>query len=251
MYEKAKSFLLPLYDNIPPPPPDRPLVTLTYAQSIDSKIAIKGKQLMLSGKESMAMTHRLRVIHDAILIGSGTACIDDPQLNARYIPKEDMDHQPQPVILDTRLELPLTCKLLKNYASNQGKQPWVITSPLAAETAKKVALEEAGAKIFVIHEPTTASSSSSSTTTAGRFVWKDVLALLSHQGIKSVMVEGGSRIIQSCLTSGSVDQLIVTIAPVYVGNQGVDVSATTELDHVHYLTFGRDIVMAARPLHTA
>ena len=37
---------------------DRPFVTLTYAQSLDGKIAGKGgKQLILSGKESMIMTH--------------------------------------------------------------------------------------------------------------------------------------------------------------------------------------------------
>ena len=40
-------------------PERRPFVTLTYAQSLDAKIAGKaGKQLLLSGKESMAMTHR-------------------------------------------------------------------------------------------------------------------------------------------------------------------------------------------------
>jgi len=39
-------------------PPDRPLVTLTFAQSVDAKIAgINGQQLILSGKESMIMTH--------------------------------------------------------------------------------------------------------------------------------------------------------------------------------------------------
>ena len=37
----------------------KPFITLTYAQSLDAKIAGKaGKQLILSGKESMAMTHR-------------------------------------------------------------------------------------------------------------------------------------------------------------------------------------------------
>ena len=37
----------------------RPHVTLTFAQSVDGKIAgIGGKQLILSGKESMLMTHR-------------------------------------------------------------------------------------------------------------------------------------------------------------------------------------------------
>ena len=39
--------------------PERPHVTLTFAQSVDGKIAgVGGKQLILSGKESMVMTHR-------------------------------------------------------------------------------------------------------------------------------------------------------------------------------------------------
>ncbi|KAI8099937.1 bacterial bifunctional deaminase-reductase [Halteromyces radiatus] len=236
MYEQAKNFLLPLYQNITFPS-NRPLLTLTYAQSIDCKIALKGKPLLLSGKESMAMTHRLRIIHDAILVGSGTACIDDPQLNARHIPLEEMNNQPQPVILDTHLNLPLSCRLLKNYATGQGKQPWIITSSSSSSTDKKMALEKAGAKIFTIQESAT-----------GRLAWKDVLGILSKEGIQSVMVEGGSSIIQSCLLSGFVDQLIVTIAPVYVGDQGITVSATTNLENVQYQTFGRDIVMAAHPV---
>jgi hypothetical protein len=80
----------------------RPLVTLTFAQSLDGKIAGKGgKQLILSGRESMLMTHwydidldlrdipipyycrgRMRTKHDAILVGIGTALSDDPQLNS-------------------------------------------------------------------------------------------------------------------------------------------------------------------------
>ena len=40
------------------PSPDRPFVTLTFAQSLDAKIAgAGGKQLILSGKESLVMTH--------------------------------------------------------------------------------------------------------------------------------------------------------------------------------------------------
>jgi hypothetical protein len=81
--------------------PGRIQVTLTFAQSLDGKIAgVGGKQLILSGKESMLMTHwyasliairsrldlhskaRMRTIHDAILVGIGTALNDDPQLNS-------------------------------------------------------------------------------------------------------------------------------------------------------------------------
>jgi len=88
----------------------RPYVTLTYAQSLDAKIAgVGGKQLILSGAESMLMTHwfaitsllsspqpqstllisshRMRTMHDAILVGIGTALNDNPQLNSGSSPR--------------------------------------------------------------------------------------------------------------------------------------------------------------------
>lgn len=68
------------------PHTNRPHVTLTYAQSLDAKIAgANGNQLILSGKESLVMTHWLRTMHDAILVGVGTALNDDPQLNSMHI----------------------------------------------------------------------------------------------------------------------------------------------------------------------
>ena len=36
----------------------RPFVTLTYAQSLDAKIGVRGRQLILSGPGSMKLTHR-------------------------------------------------------------------------------------------------------------------------------------------------------------------------------------------------
>jgi 2,5-diamino-6-(ribosylamino)-4(3H)-pyrimidinone 5'-phosphate reductase len=82
---------------------NRPHVTLTWAQSLDSKIAGPGgKRVMISGDESMLMTHwyahsiltrvgandRMRSMHDAILVGINTLTNDDPRLqstsNHRY-----------------------------------------------------------------------------------------------------------------------------------------------------------------------
>lgn len=62
-----------------------PFITLTYAQSIDGSIAaVRGAPTLLSGAESMKMTHVLRTMHDAILVGIGTILADNPSLNARF-----------------------------------------------------------------------------------------------------------------------------------------------------------------------
>ena len=106
----------------------RPFVTLTYAQSIDGKIALlpdddevestktSSSNWVISGPESMLLTHGLRSIHDAILVGGKTLFIDNPRLRNRLWPplvdNNDNDndnivrkrHQPVPVILDTYLK---------------------------------------------------------------------------------------------------------------------------------------------------
>ncbi|TFY76863.1 hypothetical protein EWM64_g7151 [Hericium alpestre] len=98
---------------------ERPFVTLTFAQSLDAKIAgTGGRQLILSGEESMRMTHWMRTMHDGILIGINTALGDNPQLNVRHLPFPTQNthfqhyHHPRPIILDSQLRLLPTCKLL-------------------------------------------------------------------------------------------------------------------------------------------
>jgi 2,5-diamino-6-(ribosylamino)-4(3H)-pyrimidinone 5'-phosphate reductase len=84
IYKKAQEFLDPIYQNVSLLD-KRPFITLTFAQSLDGKIAKRNQQILISGKESMAMTHRLRTLHDGILVGIGTALVDDPQLNGRQV----------------------------------------------------------------------------------------------------------------------------------------------------------------------
>ncbi|KAI8381214.1 dihydrofolate reductase-like domain-containing protein [Radiomyces spectabilis] len=234
MYEEARQFL----DKVLPT--EGPFVTLTYAQSLDGKIARKGEQLILSGKESMAMTHRLRILHDGIMVGIGTVKVDDPQLTARHLSPEELQDvkQPQPIILDSRLDLPASCRLLRNYQNGVGKQPWLVTTAQAPTIAKVSnsptcsSLEAAGARIFIVTDPSLPS----------------VLTLLRQHGIEKLMVEGGARVIQSWLKSSLVDQLIVTVAPVLVGD-GVDATSgrsLTSLSDVQYQQIGNDMVIAAK-----
>ncbi|KAJ6503267.1 dihydrofolate reductase-like domain-containing protein [Mycena vitilis] len=227
------------------PPPTRPFVTLTFAQSLDGKIAgAGGAQLALSGRESMVMTHWLRTLHDAILVGSGTALNDDPQLNTRHLPPAPSDashHAPRPIVLDARLRLPPTCKLLRNHAAGTGRRPWVISSvpfpPDAAWQARRDALTTAGARVLLLPE----STNTSDRTTA-------VLALLRTEGIRSLMVEGGARVIGAFFDATKcIDTVLITTAPLLVGAAGVGYAVPQVQDAFHAVEtrlVGRDSVVA-------
>ncbi|HSO26630.1 MAG TPA: dihydrofolate reductase family protein, partial [Anaerolineales bacterium] len=78
----------------------RPLVTLSYAQSLDGCLTDRrGQPFAISGAGAVDVTHALRAAHHAVLIGAGTALADTPQLNVRRV----AGAQPHVVILDTRL----------------------------------------------------------------------------------------------------------------------------------------------------
>ena len=55
----------------------------------------------------------------------------------------------------------------------------------------------------------------------GRFSWTEILSTLSIRGIKSVMIEGGASVISDVLSQHLADIIIITIAPVFIGRDGV------------------------------
>ncbi|KAI0285494.1 dihydrofolate reductase-like domain-containing protein [Russula aff. rugulosa BPL654] len=242
----------------------RPYVTLTFAQSIDAKIAgAGGKQLILSGEESMIMTHWMRTMHDGILIGIGTVVNDNPQLNVRHLPFPVQNthfqhyHHPRPLILDPHLRLSSTCKLITNAAKGVGVAPWVISAPppkiegffaneddgekLQQWEARREALQAAGATVILVEHETIPTS---------KLLLPAVLRTLRDKGIRSIMVEGGARVIQSFLSERLVDALIVTTAPVLVGGDGVGYSEGFEqvpgLKYIGTEQLGRDTVIGLK-----
>ena len=212
----------------------RPLVTLTYAQSLDGSIAARaGHPLAISGPESQTFTHSLRAAHDAILVGIGTVLADNPRLNVRLVPGKN----PQPILLDSRLRMPSYANLLQD-----GNLPWVITTP-AAEASRQADLEKQGAKVFRLPEGS-----------CGGIDLTALLAKLWEMGITSLMVEGGAQVITSFITSKLVDQVIVTVAPVLVGGLRVlDSSLSLPLGNFPRLTqvsfhqVGQDLVLWGNP----
>ncbi|KAF7784121.1 hypothetical protein Agabi119p4_286 [Agaricus bisporus var. burnettii] len=235
-------------------PADRPHVTLTFAQSLDAKIAGKnGKQLILSGKDSMLMTHWMRTMHNGIMVGVGTAVNDDPQLNTRHLPArlDGLPHRlPRPIILDPRLRLSPNCKLVKNFSSNVGLQPWIIcTAPAESEERRDwqerhEALVAAGALLVQVDS------------TSNLLPLPSILRRLKTLGIQSLMIEGGARLIDSCFhASPFIDALIVTVAPTLVGPAGLNYgslipSGIPHLKHHSTQVVGTDAVIVFKKSET-
>jgi diaminohydroxyphosphoribosylaminopyrimidine deaminase/5-amino-6-(5-phosphoribosylamino)uracil reductase len=81
----------------------RPFVTLKWASSLDGRAAAQdGTSKWISGEQSRADAHRRRSQVDAILVGTGTALIDDPELTARNEDGSLHESQPLRVVLGTR-----------------------------------------------------------------------------------------------------------------------------------------------------
>lgn len=211
----------------------RPLVTLSYAQSLDGSIADRpGRPLSLSGSQSMMLTHGLRASHDAILVGIGTVLADNPRLNVRLV----AGNSPQPVIVDSRLRFPSYANLLRHR-----RPPWIVANE-GADPERREALEAGGARVFCLPAANG---------------WVDLEALLRKLGemeVNSLMVEGGAQIITSFLASRLVDQVILTIAPLLVGGLRVvdrlrnpNPRSFPRLRRLTYQRLGEDLVLMGEP----
>jgi len=216
-----------------------PFVTLTYACSLDGMIALApGVRTSLSGPETKSMTHYLRLKHDAILVGAGTAVADAPSLNCRY-PGAGLDSQPRPIVVDPTGRWEADDSAVGNLAEEkQGKEPWVVS--LNAGNSERV-------RRLIVAE-----------SDDGTMRWEEILKVLKAEGINSVMIEGGATVINTLLArSDLVDSVIVTIAPTWLGQGGLAAcpSAATEngqrvnaarLRETTWRQFGSDAVLCGR-----
>lgn len=231
--EHARAFLDPYLPprgvNLKP----RPYITLTWASSLDSQISIQtGIQTAISGPETKAMTHYLRSRHDAILIGVRTAIADDPSLNCRLAGAGGyggvgLDGQPRPIIIDphARLHIRPELKILKIVSQGRAKAPWIVVTPGASLHPSAVStLKSHGGEYLMIND---------FNNETGGFNWEGIFNVLYHEGIKSIMIEGGGLVLSELLKkrySQLVDSVITTIAPTFFGKAGVTVCPDPTFD---------------------
>jgi diaminohydroxyphosphoribosylaminopyrimidine deaminase/5-amino-6-(5-phosphoribosylamino)uracil reductase len=123
----------------------RPYVVWKAAATLDGRVgASDGSSRWITGEQARAAVHRLRATCDAVVVGSGTALTDDPQLTVRDADGRTAGRQPLRVVLDRRGRLPATARVLDDaaptYVSRAGT-PAELLAELFVRDVRRVLLE--------------------------------------------------------------------------------------------------------------
>ena len=174
----------------------RPWVRLKLATSLDGKTALlNGASQWITSTAARQDGHRWRARACAILSGIGTVRDDDPQLNVRGI---ETVRQPLKVVVDSRLELPLEARLLKDGG--------LLLVAASNDTNRTAVLRDRGAEVLYLPNAD------------GKVNLPELMQELGRRGINELHVEGGLRLNGALLAAGLVDEMVLYLAPCLIGN---------------------------------
>lgn len=185
-----------------------PWVIAKWAQTVDGRVATRtGQSQWISSDRSRRRVHRLRERVDAIITGLGTASFDDPMLTARVGRKPR--RTPRRVVIDTDLDLPIDSKLARTAKEIP------VTACCANELKsgeflrpRREALEQAGVEIMGVRSDS-------------RRLDLDVMLkqLVTEYDATNVLIECGPGLLGSFFEHDLVDEAIVYIAPLLLGDE--------------------------------
>ncbi len=189
-----------------------PWVIAKWAQTIDGRIATRtGESKWISGEGARRRVHQLRARVDAVLTGIGTVLADDPMLTARGVPVRRTAAR---VVADTDLDLPAESAL----AQSAREFPTFVACDASLTTAdisrrRRAELESAGVRLIPVPGSRRAGGGSAI----------DLTALLrtlhtEHQ-VSTVMVEAGPGVLGSLIEEDLVDEAVIYIAPMLLGDE--------------------------------
>jgi diaminohydroxyphosphoribosylaminopyrimidine deaminase/5-amino-6-(5-phosphoribosylamino)uracil reductase len=123
----------------------RPFVVWKVAATLDGRVAAAdGTSRWITGETARAAVHRLRATCDAVVVGSGTALTDDPQLTVRDAEGRPAGRQPLRVVVDRRGRLPRTARVLDEAAPthvSRAATPAELLAELFDRDVRRVLLE--------------------------------------------------------------------------------------------------------------
>jgi diaminohydroxyphosphoribosylaminopyrimidine deaminase/5-amino-6-(5-phosphoribosylamino)uracil reductase len=191
-------------------PPGRPRVTWVFGATLDGRVAAPdGSSRWISSQAAREDAHRLRAAHDAVLVGSGAARVDDPHLGLRH----DVDGRPPlRVVLDAR-------------ASIVGPSSRVVDD--AAPTLIVIGPDAVAPSL-----PPTVEVARVPVDDRWRFDLARLLDELARRGVGSVLVEGGPTIAAAFLDAGLVEVIVgyVRAGVLGAGRSLVDLPGTSTID---------------------
>ena len=189
----------------------RPWLRVKLATSLDGRSAMaSGDSKWISGEAARRDVHRWRARAGAILTGAGTVLIDDPHLTVR-LDDDTPFVPPLRVVLDPGL-----ATVTRGHV-REGDAPTLYLHAPDARMPRGIEAQHA-------HVPVR----------EGRFDLDAVLKLLAERGINEVQVEAGATLAGAFLSAGLVDELLLYVAPVILGErarplfEGLHIDAMTE-----------------------
>jgi diaminohydroxyphosphoribosylaminopyrimidine deaminase / 5-amino-6-(5-phosphoribosylamino)uracil reductase len=218
-----------------------PWVRMKVAASLDGQTALaNGQSQWITGPAARADGHAWRARACAVLTGIGTVLQDDPLLDVRHV---DTPRQPHLVIVDSKLETPLTAKLFTTLGKRAVAPELAAKFNLSPETidsiagraiyiyaavpnaAKKAALEALGATVIYMPEQAAASAENASN---AKVDLRAMVLDLAKREINELHVEAGFKLNGSLLKAGVVDELLLYTAPKLLG-PGMGIANTPAL----------------------
>lgn len=172
-----------------------PYVRLKMAMSLDGRTGFAQSRVVISGDASRMDVQALRARSSAVLTGSGTVMVDDPQLTVR-MKYGSWVRQPLRVVLDTNLR----CNPQAHVFENGGAL--VYTSSGLPDFAPGVQVERVAAA-------------------AGGLDLQAVLRSLAQREVNEVLLECGPRLAAGFLSAGLVDEIVLYLAPVFLGSDAL------------------------------
>jgi len=221
-----------------------PVVRCKLAMSLDGRTAMaSGESKWITGDDARKDVQKWRARSGAVLTGIETVLKDDPGLDVRSdIPCE----QPLRVIVDSRLRIPATAKILQ-----QPGRILVATAVTSEELLADKVKALANDRVFVLSCPNA----------EGKVDLKKLLRfLVAEEQCHDVLLESGPQLAGAMLNDKLVDEVITYIAPKFMGSDArplFTLEGMSSMDDAIQMTFvdvamvGKDCRMRSRPAATA